>query len=173
MDDSPHRLGGEGAAPAVEEDAPLPLYLPGKLPAVGLHQPQQLRGGKLHHPLLPPLAVDEQAQQALLQAEAGFGEGAKLGNPQPGAEEQLQHHNVPQGLPSAGGGGLVGVVGGPEDIPNHLARDYPGNLLGGLDAQVELLEGVFLQKAALLLLLVEGPDAGELSLHRAGGEGLV
>ncbi len=62
VDDPPDRLGPEGPAPAVEEDGAAAVDLPGKGLEVPPGQGGELRRGQAEHPLLAPLALDQEPQ---------------------------------------------------------------------------------------------------------------
>ena len=145
--DPPDRLRRQRPAPAVIQDEALLLNFSG----VGLHIPtrqdKQLGRRELHYALLAALAVYQQPQFRAAQKKALLRQRAQLRHPQPCAEQQLQHEDVPEHIPAAR---FVGVVCGLQDVMYRLPRYRPRQLVRRVDADVEPVEGVVLKYAVQL-----------------------
>ena len=72
---------------------------------------------------------------------------AQLRHPQPCAEQQLQHEDVPEHIPAAR---FVGVVCGLQDVMYRLSWYRPRQLVRCVDAYIEPVEGVVLKYAVQL-----------------------
>lgn len=159
--DPPDRLRRQRTAPAVIQDEALLLNFSG----VGLHIPtrqdKQLGRRELHDALLAALAVYQQPQLRAAQKKALPRQRAQLRHPQPCAEQQLQHEDVPEHIPAAR---LVGVVCGLQDVMYRLPRYCPRQLVRRVDADVEPVEGVVLKYAVQFEGAVKCPHAGQLAL---------
>ena len=129
-----------------------------------------LRRRDLDDPLLSPLALDQQAQPVPVELERIRAQFAQLGDPDPRAEQQLKHQNIPQGGGPFGG---VGIVGALEQALHDVVRDHARELLGRMDTDVQLFKWTFRDPSAQLQLVKKGAQTGQLPLHRARRERLV
>lgn len=145
--DSPDRLRRQWPAASVIQDEALLLNFSG----VGLHIPtrqgKQLGRRELHYALLAALAVYQQPQFRAAQKKALPRQRAQLRHPQPCAEQQLQHEDVPEHIPAAR---FVGVVCGLQDVMYRLSWYRPRQLVRCVDAYIEPVEGVVLKYAVQL-----------------------
>lgn len=145
--DSPDRLRRQWPAASVIQDEALLLNFSG----VGLHIPtrqhKQLGRRELHYALLAALAVYQQPQFRAAQKKALPRQRAQLRHPQPCAEQQLQHKDVPEHIPAAR---FVDVVCGPQDVMYRLPWYGPRQLVRRVDAYIEPVEGVVLKYAVQL-----------------------
>lgn len=159
--DPPDRLRRQRPAPAVIQDEALLFNFSG----VGLHIPtrqdKQLGRRELHYALLAALAVYQQPQFCAAQKKALPRQRAKLRHPQPCAEQQLQHEDVPEHIPAAR---AVCAICGLQDVMYRLPRYRPRQLVRRVDADVEPVEGVVLKYAVQLESAVKCPHAGQLAL---------
>ena len=114
---------------------------------------------------LIPLPCNNELEPARLQQEGLAGQAAQLGDPQARAEQQLQDHDVPQGLAATRG---VCAVGGAQQLPHQLGRNGSGQLPDGGQPQMQPVERVLRQMPRGGQIPAEHAHAGQLALDGAG-----
>ena len=145
--DPPHRLRRQRPAPAVIQDEALLLNFSGVGLRIPTRQGKQLGRRELRYALLAALAVYQQPQFCAAQKKVLTRQRAQLRHPQPCAEQQLQHEDVPEHIPAAR---LVGIVCGLQNVMYRLPWYRPRQLVRRVDAYIEPVEGVVLKYAVQL-----------------------
>lgn len=124
----------------------------------------------MKYPFFPAFPLYQELQPAAAQGKCVLRQRAQLRDPKPGAEQELQHDDIPEYLPVPQRIGIIGTLQkGLYDLLWYDAR----KLLRGMDADVELVKGILFQFAAKLHLAVKGADACQLALYGARGKILV